>query len=129
MGESHLNLLNTLSCDVGVLLSSTEDGGGRIGDRHDIAERMNAIVEKLQPGRQYSVEVRVSEGCRQVSQFTKTISVKTTAGRVDGILIRSVVGTKGDDLEIVQLKYEDEPEKANGGNCRVRSVGMFKGRN
>ena len=91
--ESHVNVMNSLSCDIEILLSTVENGS--LGSPHQVGNtrtpehlntlqnhiffqiegRANKIIRELEP-RDYRFEIRVSDDdCAQVSEFVRKFDV------------------------------------------------------
>ena len=93
--ESHVNIMNSLSCNIEVLLSTVENG--TIGSPHEVGcirsktcniiyvfhleilfqieATANKIIMELEP-RAYRFEIRVSDDkCAQVSEVVRKVDV------------------------------------------------------
>jgi len=116
--ESHVNIMNSLSCNIEVLLSTVENG--TIGSAHEIEATANKIIMELEP-RAYRFEIRVSdEKCAQVSEFVRKVDVpELDAEEVTGFVVRA-----GSDksLDLVELNKKDKPKKAEGGDNKLKVV-------
>jgi len=116
--ESHVNIMNSLSCDIEILLSTVENGS--LGSPHQIEGRVNKIIRELEP-RDYRFEIRVSDDdCPQVSEYVRKFDVpQLDEESVTGFVIRA---GRDKSLELVELNKKEKPKKAHGGDNKLKVV-------